>query len=66
MADKIDNALKISIFDELKENAYLSIFLKVLMNLHTIYTYTKLYWDIQRLLSGVNLDFFFQKKRGEG
>lgn len=28
MADKIDNALKISIFDELKENAYLSIFFK--------------------------------------
>ena len=28
MADKIDNALKISIFDESKENAYLSIFFK--------------------------------------
>ena len=59
--------LKFQFLMNWKKTLTCQFFLKVLMNLHTIYTYTKLYWDIQRLLSGVNLDFFFQKKgvRGE-
>ena len=62
MADKIDNALKISIFDESKENAYLSFFfLSVNESSYNIHVY-KAVLGYSKVIIRRWFGFFFQKK----